>query len=194
MEDQKTPDHSILSRFRTGRCKEVVEDLFYQVVCKLEGMGETDDKSVFLDGTKLESRARRYTFVWRKSVEKHLAMVKDKLKSMTDLTTSAAMGSMLKQEGENLTFVCDKGKHKSQAQRDWEEKQALLERWEQYEAMLSIMGKEQNSCSKTDIGAAFMRMKEPRMRNGQLKPGYNVQIAVNSEDITGIEAFLTVLM
>ena len=34
-----------------------------------------------------------------------------------------------------------------------------------------------------------MRMKEDHMRNGQLKPGYNVQIAVNSEYITGIEAF-----
>ena len=32
-------------------------------------------------------------------------------------------------------------------------------------------------------------MKEDHMRNGQLKPAYNVQIAINSEYITGIEAF-----
>lgn len=55
--------------------------------------------------------------------------------------------------------------------------------------MLSTMGEGRNSCSKTDPDATFMRMKEDHMRNGQLKPGYNVQIAVNSEYITGLEAF-----
>ena len=63
LEDRKAPDHSTLARFRTGRCKEAVEELFYQFVRKLEEMGETDHKAVFLDGTKLESRAGWYTFV-----------------------------------------------------------------------------------------------------------------------------------
>lgn len=51
------------------------------------------------------------------------------------------------------------------------------------------MEKGHNSYSKTDPDATFMRMKEDHIRNGQLKPGYNVQIAVNSKYITGIEAF-----
>ena len=55
LEDGKAPDHSTLARFRTGRCREVVEDLFYQFVRKLEGMGETDHRAVFIDGTKLEA-------------------------------------------------------------------------------------------------------------------------------------------
>jgi len=55
--------------------------------------------------------------------------------------------------------------------------------------MLSIMGQGRNSYSKTDTDATFMRMKEDHMRNGQLKPGYNTQIAVNSEYITGLEVF-----
>ena len=55
--------------------------------------------------------------------------------------------------------------------------------------MLSIMGQGRNSYAKTDTDATFMRMKEDYMRNGQLKPGYNVQIAVNSEYITGLEVF-----
>lgn len=40
------------------------------------------------------------------------------------------------------------------------------------------MGKDRNSYSKTDMEAAVMRMKEDHMLNGQLKPAYNVQIAV----------------
>lgn len=189
LEDRKAPDHSTFARFRTGRCKEAVEDLFYQFVRKLEEAGETDHKAVFLDGTKLESRAGRYTFVWRKSVEKQQARVEKKLNSLTGLTTSTAVRSLLEEEAREIVFVSGKGSRKSQAQRDWEEKQALLERWERYEGILSTMGEERNSYSKTDPDATFMRMKEDHMRNGQLKPGYNVQIAVNSEYITGIEAF-----
>ena len=60
--DEKAPDHSTLARFRTGRCREALEGLFYQLVKRLEAMGETDHRTVFVDGTKLESRAGRYTF------------------------------------------------------------------------------------------------------------------------------------
>ena len=67
-------------------------------------MGETDHKAVFLDGTKLESRGERYTFVWRKNVEKQLARVKEKLKAMTGLTTSAAVRSLLEEAGK-IVFV-----------------------------------------------------------------------------------------
>ena len=189
LEDRKAPDHSTLARFRTGRCREVVEDLFYQFVRKLERMGETDHKAVFLDGTKLESCAGRYTFVWRKTVEKHLAQVKEKLKGLVGLSTCAAVRSKLEEEAGEIVFVSGKGRRKSQAQRAWEEKNALLERWERYEEMLATMGKGRNSYSKTDTDATFMRMKEDHMRNGQLKPGYNVQIGVNSEYITGLDVF-----
>lgn len=189
LEDRKAPDHSTLARFRTGRCREAVEDLFYQFVRKLEEAGETNHKAVFIDGTKLESRAGRYTFVWRKSVEKQLTKVKERLKLLTRLTTSAAVRSLLEEAAKGIEFVSGKGKRKSQAQRDWEEKQSLLERWERYEAMLSTMGEGRGSYSKTDPDATFMRLKEDHMRNGQLKPAYNVQIAVNSEYLTGLEVF-----
>ena len=96
---------------------------------------------------------------------------------------------MLEEEASKIAFVSGKGRHKGQAQREWETKRALLERWEKYEEMLSIMGQGRNSYAKTDTDANFMRMKEDHMRNGQLKPGYNVQIAVNSEYITGLEVF-----
>ena len=61
LEDHAAPDHTTISRFRTGRCMGVVEDLFYQYIRKLEEWGATDHETVFIDGTKLESRAGRYT-------------------------------------------------------------------------------------------------------------------------------------
>ena len=187
--DEAVPDHSTISRFRTGRCAEAVEDLFYQYVNLLERQEETDHKTVFIDGTKIESRAGRYSFCWRKSVEKHLASTKAKVESLCGAKDLESLRKMLVERAEEITFTHGKGRRKTEAQKQWETLDELRQHWEAYEESLAIMGEGRNSYSKTDHDATFMRMKEDHMRNGQLKPGYNVQIAVNSEYITGIEVF-----
>ena len=187
--DEPVPDHSTFARFRTGRCREAVEDLFYQYVRLLEKLGETDHQTVFVDGTKLESRAGRYTFCWRKNVEKQLAKVKQQIYGQTGLKRLSSLKKRLEKQKAEIVFVQGSGHRKSEAQKHWEMLDALRQRWENYEQSLEIMGTDRNSYSKTDPDATFMRMKEDHMRNGQLKPGYNVQIAVNSEYITGIEVF-----
>ena len=187
--DEAVPDHSTISRFRTGRCAEAVEDLFYQYVRYLEAQGETGHETVFVDGTKLESRAGRYTFVWRKSVEKQLAKVKEKVYVLTSGTTLEALEKHLSDTAGVVAFVHGPGRRKSPEQKAWEELDELRRKWQEYEEKLAVMGETRNSYSKTDPDATFMRMKEDHMRNGQLKPGYNVQNGVNSEYITGIDAF-----
>ena len=189
LENEKAPDHATFSRFRKGRCAEAVEDLFYQYVSYLEAQGEVDHKSVFVDGTKLESRAGRYTFTWRGTTEKNLQKVKQAVLEETGCTKREQLEELLLKSKENINFVYGKGKHKSEQQRQWDKLDSFCQRWKQYEQQLAIMGEGRNSYSKTDTDATFMRMKEDHMRNGQLKPAYNVQIAVNSEYITGIEAF-----
>ena len=189
LEEEPVPDHTTLARFRTGRCAEAVEDLFYQYVARLEQQGETDHGTVFVDGTKLESRAGRYTFCWRKSVEKHLKTVRQKVVDMTGRKSLLGLKAYLEELEAGSSFVHGSGCRKSETQRQWEKLDELRCRWEEYEKSLEIMGPSRNSYSKTDPDATFMRMKEDHMRNGQLKPAYNVQIAVNSEYITGIETF-----
>ena len=185
--DEATPDHSTIARFKQIYAEEI-EDLYQQHVRQLEQMGETDHEVVFIDGTKLESRAGRYTFCWRGTVEKNLSKVKEKVYKLTGLKTLDGLTRrQAKTKPDDL--VSGKGHHKTQEQRDWETLESLRERWEQYEEALEIMGSDRNSFSKTDPDATFMRMKDDHMKNGQLKPGYNVQIAVNSEYITGIEVF-----
>ena len=185
--DEPVPDHSTIARFKQ-RCAEEIEDLFYQYVRLLETKGETDHEVVFIDGTKLESRAGKYTFCWRGTVEKNLSKVKETVYGLTGLKSLQGLRKRLTNT-KPAVYVSGKGRHKTQEQRDWERLDELRERWEQYAEALEIMGPDRNSYSKTDPDATFMRMKEDRMRNGQLKPGYNVQLAVNSEYITGIEAF-----
>lgn len=46
-----------------------------------------------------------------------------------------------------------------------------------------------NSYSKTDRDATFMRMKDDHMKNGQLKPGYNVQIATSGQYTLAYDVF-----
>ena len=67
---QKAPDHSTIARFRTGFLADACEDLFYQMVRHLTQAGELSKETVFIDGTKLEACANKYTFVWKKSVGK----------------------------------------------------------------------------------------------------------------------------
>lgn len=125
LEGQKAPDHATFARFRTGRCVEAVEDLFYQYVQLLEKQGETDHETVFVDGTKLESSAGRYTFCWRGSVEKHLSKVREKVFQMTGSKNRQALQEYLEQQRERVEFVRGKGNHKSEEQRRWEELDAL---------------------------------------------------------------------
>ncbi len=62
----------------------------------------------------------------------------------------------------------------------------MMQRQEKYERYNNTF-KGRNSFSKTDPDATFMHMKEDHMRNSQLKPGYNVQLAVEGEYITGLD-------
>lgn len=83
-------------------------------------------------------------------------------------------------EGEGISFVHSKGKTKSGLQKLYEELEECGNRLMGYKECFEVMGKERNSYSKTDLEATFMRMKEDHMLNGQLKPAYNVQIAVEN--------------
>ena len=88
----------------------------------------------------------------------------------------------------NTVFVSGKGKRKTQLQRDFEQLEEYLGRKNKYKEYFAIFNG-RKSFSKTDTDATFMRMKEDHMLNGQLKPGYNVQIGVESEYIVGIGLF-----
>lgn len=100
LEGEHIPDHATFARFRTGRSAEAVEDLFYQYVRLLQEQGETDHETVFIDGTKLESTAGRYTFVWRKSVEKQLAKVKKQVEAALSVHTLPELEQHLEQAAE----------------------------------------------------------------------------------------------
>ena len=137
----------------------------------LEQKGENDHEAVFIDGTKIESRAGRYTFCWRGSVEKQLQAVREKVEKATGLQKLEDLREYLEERKAGISFVIGKGRRKSEEQRGWETLDELRQRWERYEESLQIMGTGRNSYSKTDPDATFMRMKDDYMRNGSVEAG-----------------------
>lgn len=177
-----------------------MEDLFYQLANKLIELNEVSYTNVFVDGTKIEANANRYSFVWSKAVEKNLAKLNIKI---ADTVRDMASRYFLREDIEfeecladliqfstlqGVKFVYGKGKRKTQLQRDIDKLMEMGDKRHSYLESLNIAGK-RKSYSKTDTDATFMRMKEDYMNNGQLKPGYNVQIAVESEYIVGVGLF-----
>ena len=208
LEGERVPDHNTIARFRSKYLSEGVgEDLFRQLVDLLAEEGELSKLNIFIDGTKLESFANRYTFVWGKSVEKNRAKIQEKMKSelpkiaqennvrfgfATEIEThelKKLLKRLEKKQAESGTaFVSGKGSRKTPLQRGIEKVTEYLKRQKGYERDIRILNG-RNSYAKTDHDATFMRMKEDHMRNGQLKPGYNVLIGVDSEYV--VEAMVS---
>jgi transposase len=79
------PDHNRFWHFIKHRLQgEVAEHLFYQMVEYLRQAGEIDFQNLFIDGTKIEANANRYSFVWKKSVNRYEARLDEKLSETVD--------------------------------------------------------------------------------------------------------------
>lgn len=222
---------------------EILDNLNYQFIRRLKKEGLVTLEALYIDGTKIEANANRYTFVWRGTLNYHVAGLLDTIDSLysryNELLNENGYGhkydlgnvqmfiiegmdkvrdvieknrkrkltkhkklsnniiieidncsplELLKlqmnlvkiAEGEEISFVYGKHQKKTELQLLYEELETCGTRLMKYKECFEIMGKDRNSYSKTDLEATFMRMKEDHMMNGQLKPAYNVQIAVEN--------------
>lgn len=193
----KRPDFRTINYYRGKRLKEGFDTVFTQVVRLLHEEGFVSLKVQYIDGTKIESVANKYTFVWRGSVEKYDARLKAKTEALLrQIEQNHAIENQENPVPEELTAEevtkrVERIKEKVDADNlGKEERKALKQietdsvpRMNRYREQLETMGS-RNSYSKTDPDATFMRMKEDAMLNGQLKPGYNVQISTENQFIT----------
>jgi transposase len=193
------PDHNTINRFRSDRLKDVLQHIFAQVVQLLVAEGLLNIKELYVDGTKIEANANRYTFVWGKAIKTNKEKIKKQLDELWHYAQKVAAEEMNdtdptdfdKIDAEKVEQTINKinealrdkpvdAKVKQKlkyAEKNWP---ANLKKYDQQE---KIMGEQRSSYSKTDNDATFMRMKEDHMLNGQLKPAYNVQISTNNQFI-----------
>lgn len=193
-----TPDFRTINNFRGQKLKHHIHDLFAEVVKMLQELQVLSLDIQYIDGTKIESAANKYTFVWRGSVEKNKAKLEEKIKKVLgDIDQQIQQdnqeanqqevpqkidSNLLKQK---LGEINQKLKESSKSTQKQLQKlqEEHLPRLEKYEQQLETLG-DRNSFSKTDEDATFMRMKEDHMKNGQLKPAYNPQISTENQYIT----------
>lgn len=195
----QAPDFRTINYFRSHHLKGTINQLFTQVVLMLVEMGHISLQTVYIDGTKMESRAGRYTFVWRKTVEKNKARLETKIMGILKMIDEGIAQDELPDD-EPPTPIDSEGlkeriaqinrenlsKEEQKAVKTLEEKH--LPKLREYENHLEILGN-RNSYSKTDTDATFMRMKDDHMQNGQLKPAYNLQIGTENQFITHFDFF-----
>lgn len=202
LEGHKAPDHSTLARFRSLHFAPCSKRILAEVTNILFDMGEISGENIFIDGTKIEACANKYTFVWKKAVTKNQAKLLIKIADFVAeceevYDIKIVYGNTIKMKHvkrlrkrllklckeEYITFVHGIGKRKSPLQKSFETLDKYLDKLKEYNQKIYKCGS-RNSYSKTDQDATFMRMKEDAMMNGQLKPAYNLQHGVDSEYIT----------
>ena len=196
------PDHSTVARFISLHLSRCAKSIMTQVGTILLELGEISGENIFIDGTKIESVANKYTFVWKKAVSKNMDKLTEKIclfcseceelygikvvyKDQISLHTLKRLRKKLYKikRDENIEFVHGSGKKKTVLQRSIETLEEYIEKLKEYTNKLYKCNN-RNSYSKTDTDATFMRMKEDAMLNGQLKPAYNLQHGVDAEYVT----------
>lgn len=202
LEGAPAPDHAAFARFRSIHFAPCSKRILVEMSNTLFDLGEVSGETIFIDGTKIEASANKYTFVWKKAVTKNQAKLLIKLADFVaeceqlyylkivygDTVKIKHVKKLRKKlyalkQSENVVFVHGIGKRKTPFQKSIEALEEYLSKLKEYNQKIHICG-ERNSYSKTDHDATFMRMKEDAMGNGQLKPAYNLQHGVDSEYIT----------
>lgn len=202
LEGAPAPDHATFARFRSIHFAPCSKRILAEMSNALFDLGEISGETIFIDGTKIEACANKYTFVWKKAVTKNQAKLLQKIadfiaecEQLYDI--KIVYGDTVKmkhvkrlrkklyalKKSENVVFVHGAGNRKTPLQKSIETLEDYLSRLKKYNQQIHTCG-ERNSYSKTDHDATFMRMKEDAMGNGQLKPAYNLQHGVDSEYIT----------
>ena len=203
------PDFATINRFR-NRVKNEIGHIFTLLVLILVKKGFVTLEVEYLDGTKIESKANKYTFVWRKSVERNREKLLEKIRVLLQQINEqmaqdkAADVDILELTPQTLCEISKefkealgsapeaKTKEEKAAQRGknkmFKELERHGEKLAEYNSRLEQM-EGRNSISKTDPSATFMRMKEDAMCNGQTKPGYNLQISSENQFITDFALF-----
>ena len=210
LDGMKAPSFATIGSFIRKELTDSIEQIFLDVNTYIFQKDHVDLEHVYLDGTKIEANANRYTWVWKKSCTKSRGKVFEKISMLLDAMNQEVLGYLnlklekreeyainyvselleLYRKGTGLeesTFVSGCGHRKSIYQKQYQELQGYLERLKTYAHHIEICGEERSSYSKTDHSATFMRLKRDYMGNDQLLPAYNLQTAVCDEYIAVVD-------
>lgn len=207
--DCETPTYRAFSYFINEEIKESVQDIFKAVMKYIGKADGVDFQHLYIDGSKFEANANKYTWVWKKATEKSRYRLFSKITGLfaemneTLAYTGLKIGTNTEYTPDGLetvlnryafichvdekSFVSGRGHRKSKEQKYYEKLKEYIEKLREYVVKIQTCGPDRNSYSKTDHDATFMRMKKDYMGNDQLLPAYNIQIGVADEYIAVVD-------
>ncbi len=212
LDEEPAPSHMTISNFMNHCLKTKIEDIFADINGYIFAQENVDLEHAYLDGTKLEANANKYSWVWKKGSIHSRNNVFSKLNGLLTEINESIFASYrvkfeLRQEYaieyveyiletylevsgiKRENFVHGKGKRKSTEQKQYERVEECLKRLKKYSEHIRICGEKRNSYSKTDHDATFFRMKKDYMGNDALLPGYNMQLLICDEYIAHYGVF-----
>lgn len=198
------PDHNTINRFRSSKLENYLKPVFKEIVLLLSENGLLSIEEIYTDGTKIEANANKYTFVWGKAIATNKKKMVERIdelwkyanqvaqKELTDTTpityTNISKEKIERKIAEIQELLNEQNVPKKIKNKIDYVKKNYPNKITEYEAKEKILDG-RNSYSKTDNDATFMRMKEDHMGNGQLKPGYNLQISTNNQIIVNYDLY-----
>ena len=212
LDEEPAPSHMTISNFMNHCLKTKIEDIYADINGYIFAQENVDLEHAYLDGTKLEANANKYSWVWKKGSIHSRNNVFSKLNGLLSEINESILASYrvkfeLRQEYaieyveyiletylevsgiKRENFVHGKGKRKSTEQKQYERVEECLKRLKKYSEHIRICGEKRNSYSKTDHDATFFRMKKDYMGNDALLPGYNMQLLICDEYIAHYGVF-----
>ena len=207
--DYETPSYHTFGNFINEYLDESIEEIFADINKYLFEQDKVDLNHLYIDGSKFEANANKYTFVWKKATEKSRFKLFAKITALFE-----KMNAELAYEGVTVqinteyvpeyldevlcgyrallkidenSFVHGRGHRKTCEQRNVEQLIEYRDKLSEYVEKHEICGEDRNSYSRTDPSATFMRMKRDYMGNDQLLPAYNVQVGVADEYIAVVD-------
>lgn len=206
LDGTKPPTHMTVSNFMNDYLADDIQDVFNDINKVIFETEKVDLNHVYIDGTKIEANANKYTWVWKKAcitsrnrVFMYLTQLISEINQTDLMFHNVEIGTrdeytveyceyILKEYTKLLsidtnTFVHGRGKRKTSVQRHYEKLEDFTEKLKKYSMHIKTCGETRNSYSKTDHDATFMRIKRDYMGNDQLLPAYNLQLGICDEYI-----------
>ena len=209
------PSYRTIARFRiSNELEGLINQGLEQLTTYLRQQNMIDD-AIFIDGTKILADANKFSFVWKKNTIRFDAMNREATVSLMNELKEAYSSSHIP-DGSNLSLdMVDEVLTRLEFRLEELEKQiettpkispnpakqerrslkstkrklaARRAKMLEHQKQFKTFGK-RNSYSKTDYDATFMRVKEDHMKNGQLKPAYNLQIATSKQFVVGYDVY-----
>ena len=203
LQEEKAPSHMTIDNFMNNYLAGSIENIFNEINRYIFEVENVDLEHIYIDGTKLEANANKYSWVWKKSSLKNRQKTFDKISALLEEINKTIVYQGVKFDIRNeyaieyleqvaeqyvklvdLHIVRGKGHRKSTEQKHYDKLIEYTDKLKKYAEHINTCGDSRNSYSKTDTGATFFRMKRDYMGNDQLLPGYNIQLGLCDEYIS----------